>query len=324
MTDLKLPDGDGMALVPELRLKHPSASTVVITGKATVETAVDALRDGELVAFPTETVYGLGANASNPAAVRKVFELKGRPPSHPVIVHIDERRYLKRWVRELSTAAEQLAVAVAPIYLVAPSFSSRNAWEPLLGTGCAILLVRLLDGADPRLGLAFGLLAGIGLLNKHTMGLFGAGAVLGLLSTARGRALFRSRWIWVGAAAAFLVFGLDKLRAIVRRTNETHPDIVLLAGDYVIGGVKFGTYVTPEAIGEALSGLKAPLGTWAVLGNHDYGQNAPRIEGALRRARTPVARLEEEPHMNPSTGTLEFSLRDPDGYYVTISALSAV
>ena len=51
--------------------------------QAELEAAVDALRDGELVAFPTETVYGLGANASNPAAVRKVFELKGRPAFAP-------------------------------------------------------------------------------------------------------------------------------------------------------------------------------------------------------------------------------------------------
>jgi catechol 2,3-dioxygenase-like lactoylglutathione lyase family enzyme len=45
------------------------------------------------------------------------------------------------------------------------------------------------------------------------------------------------------------------------------------------------------------------------------------FDAALRRARTLVTRLEEEPHLNPSTGTQEFSLRDPDGYYVTISAL---
>lgn len=99
-----------------------------------------------------------------------------------------------------------IAVAVAPIVLVADSFSSMNAWEPLFWTGCAILLARLLDGADPRLWLAFGLIAGFGLLNKHTMGLFGAGVAAGLLSTARGRALFRNRWIWIGAAAAFFVF----------------------------------------------------------------------------------------------------------------------
>jgi L-threonylcarbamoyladenylate synthase len=80
------------------------------------------LRDGELVAFPTETVYGLGANASNPAAVRKVYELKDRPASHPVIVHIDQAKYLKRWVRELSPDAEKLAAAFwpGPLTLVLP------------------------------------------------------------------------------------------------------------------------------------------------------------------------------------------------------------
>src|SRR5262245_35642874 len=82
--------------------------------QAEIEAAVDALRDGELVAFPTETVYGLGANASNPAAVRKVFDLKGRPPSHPVIVHIDQQKYLKRWVSEVAPAAEKLAEAFWP------------------------------------------------------------------------------------------------------------------------------------------------------------------------------------------------------------------
>jgi hypothetical protein len=47
------------------------------------------------------------------------------------------------------------------------------------------------------------------------------------------------------------------------------------------------------------------------------------FDKALSRARALVTRLEEEPHVNPNTGTMEFSLRDPDGYYVTISALSA-
>lgn len=99
---------------------------VVRASQAEIEAAVDALRDGELVAFPTETVYGLGANASNPAAVRKVFELKDRPASHPVIVHIDQAKYLKRWVRELSPAAEKLAAAFwpGPLTLVLPRAES--------------------------------------------------------------------------------------------------------------------------------------------------------------------------------------------------------
>lgn len=79
-----------------------------------IQQAVDALRDGELVAFPTETVYGLGANANNPEAVRKIFQLKGRPADHPVIVHIDHPRYLQRWVREMTPEAKALADAFWP------------------------------------------------------------------------------------------------------------------------------------------------------------------------------------------------------------------
>lgn len=74
-----------------------------------IDRAVDALRDGGVVAFPTETVYGLGADAQNPAAVRKVFELKGRPATHPLIVHLDHPRLLERWVLEVPPPAQALA-----------------------------------------------------------------------------------------------------------------------------------------------------------------------------------------------------------------------
>ncbi|MFI4869213.1 MAG: L-threonylcarbamoyladenylate synthase [Steroidobacterales bacterium] len=85
-------------------------------------TAVQALRDGELVAFPTETVYGLGAHAAYPAALRRVFELKGRPTTHPLIVHIDSLRYLTRWAREVPEAATRLAERFwpGPLTLVLP------------------------------------------------------------------------------------------------------------------------------------------------------------------------------------------------------------
>src|SRR5580693_4371641 len=85
-------------------------------------TAVQALRDGELVAFPTETVYGLGAHAGYPAALRRVFELKGRPTTHPLIVHIDSPRYLTRWAREVPEAATKLAERFwpGPLTLVLP------------------------------------------------------------------------------------------------------------------------------------------------------------------------------------------------------------
>lgn len=87
-----------------------------------IEEAVQTLRTGNLVAFPTETVYGLGANATDPAAVRKIFELKGRPADHPVIVHLDDPRYLHRWVSEIPECAQKLAEEFwpGPLTLIYP------------------------------------------------------------------------------------------------------------------------------------------------------------------------------------------------------------
>ena len=87
-----------------------------------IEAAVEALRAGDLVAFPTETVYGLGANAQNPAALRKIFEAKGRPGHHPLIVHLDSARYLHRWTQRLSPEAEKLAARFwpGPLTLILP------------------------------------------------------------------------------------------------------------------------------------------------------------------------------------------------------------
>jgi L-threonylcarbamoyladenylate synthase len=73
-----------------------------------VAQAVTILRSGGLVAFPTETVYGLGADAENEAAVRRIFEVKGRPDAHPLIVHIGRPEWLDRWVADMPPATEKL------------------------------------------------------------------------------------------------------------------------------------------------------------------------------------------------------------------------
>jgi len=73
-----------------------------------IEHAVAVLKSGGLVAFPTETVYGLGADASNPAAVAKVFAVKGRPATHPVIVHLADAVQVANWAREIPEAARAL------------------------------------------------------------------------------------------------------------------------------------------------------------------------------------------------------------------------
>ncbi len=79
-----------------------------------IERAAAILRAGGLVAFPTETVYGLGADASNPAAVAKIFAAKGRPQDHPLIVHLAGIELLPLWAREIPAAAHRLAAAFWP------------------------------------------------------------------------------------------------------------------------------------------------------------------------------------------------------------------
>jgi L-threonylcarbamoyladenylate synthase len=87
-----------------------------------LDAAVRALRAGELVAFPTETVYGLGANAQHASAVQKIFTVKGRPADHPLIVHLDSAHFLHRWAREVPPAAARLAERFwpGPLTLVLP------------------------------------------------------------------------------------------------------------------------------------------------------------------------------------------------------------
>lgn len=84
--------------------------------------AVKRLRAGDLVVIPTETVYGLAADAENPSAVAAIFALKGRPSSRPLIVHIAAAAELDRWAREVPDYARLLAEALwpGPISLVLP------------------------------------------------------------------------------------------------------------------------------------------------------------------------------------------------------------
>jgi L-threonylcarbamoyladenylate synthase len=84
--------------------------------------AAELIRAGELVAFPTETVYGLGANALDPAAVEKIYAAKGRPATSPLIVHVSSIEMARSLVREWPQRAEQLARIFwpGPLTLVLP------------------------------------------------------------------------------------------------------------------------------------------------------------------------------------------------------------
>ena len=102
-----------------------STDSTPLQSSAVINEAVQTLRDGGLVAFPTETVYGLGADAKNPEAIKKVFASKGRPSSHPLIVHvaapdkfdqeqIDWVTVLAPWARDISENALKLISAFWP------------------------------------------------------------------------------------------------------------------------------------------------------------------------------------------------------------------
>ena len=76
--------------------------------------AVEVLRAGGLVAFPTETVYGLGADAANPEALKRIYAAKGRPRDHPLIVHVASAAQLADWARDVTEAAQKLAQCYWP------------------------------------------------------------------------------------------------------------------------------------------------------------------------------------------------------------------
>jgi L-threonylcarbamoyladenylate synthase len=87
-----------------------------------VDRALEIIRNGGLVAIPTETVYGLAADASNADAVRRIFAAKGRPADHPLIVHIATADRLLEWAREIPASAARLSTTCwpGPLTLLVP------------------------------------------------------------------------------------------------------------------------------------------------------------------------------------------------------------
>jgi Dolichyl-phosphate-mannose-protein mannosyltransferase len=98
-----------------------------------------------------------------------------------------------------------LSVLAAPGYLAGYSLLTMNAFEPLYWMGCTYLLIRIIQTGNSRLWTWFGVLAGLGLMNKHSTAFFGLAVVIGLLLT-RQREEFAKPWIWIGGLVALLIF----------------------------------------------------------------------------------------------------------------------
>ncbi len=159
-------------------------------------------------------------------------------------------------------ALAALSVLAAPVFLAFSSYLSMNPVEPLIWTGCAFLVLRMIQTGDTRLWLPFGLLAGIGVLNKHSMLLFGFALVVGLLLT-RERRLLLSRWLLVGGLLTLVVI----LPHLLWEIRQGFPHFEVLANirrdgrDVPVGFLQFWQlellFLNPAAAPVWLAGLIA-------------------------------------------------------------------
>ncbi len=107
------PAADGAAAVPAPAPVEPIRPAVAADEEGIAQ-AAQVLLQGGVLAFPTETVYGLGADAGNEAAVARIFKIKKRPQNHPLIVHIPDTSHLDRWAVEIPDTARRLATRYWP------------------------------------------------------------------------------------------------------------------------------------------------------------------------------------------------------------------
>jgi L-threonylcarbamoyladenylate synthase len=110
---------------------HPSC--VKEADSIAIRQASELLKAGQLVAFPTETVYGLGADATNPQGIERLYRAKGRPSNHPVILHLGSFDQLPEWCIDIPKAAETLAKAFWPGPLTMVFKRSAKALDAITG-----------------------------------------------------------------------------------------------------------------------------------------------------------------------------------------------
>jgi hypothetical protein len=161
------------------------------------------------------------------------------------------------------------AVLVCPIYLTMDNFLSMNAFEPVFWMLCAAISLRIVRTGERRLWLLFGLVAGFGILNKHSTLIFGFAFFLSLLVT-RQRRLLRDPWIWTGALIAFAIF----LPNLIWEYNNHWPTLEILRNVDRIKNehVSWLEFIMQQAF--LVHPLGAPIclaGLWYFLGSREGG-----------------------------------------------------
>ena len=117
--------------------------------KKTLKYAKKLINSGEIVAFPTETVYGLGADATNDTAIKKIFEAKGRPQDNPLIVHLAKKRDIKKYVKNISKTQKKLinSFMPGPISII---FEKNNVISSMVVAGGNTVAIRIPENKIAR------------------------------------------------------------------------------------------------------------------------------------------------------------------------------
>jgi hypothetical protein len=148
--------------------------------------------------------------------------------------------------RRFAVVLACVALIIAPAYLALNTILTMNAFEPLVWTACAFILVRILKTDDARLWLWFGIVAGLGLMNKHSTLAFGFAVVVGLLVTP-ARRYFLSRWLWIAGTVAFVIFLPNILWQIkygwptieVLRNADKNQNVAFSLAEFLKGQILF-------------------------------------------------------------------------------------
>src|ERR1700737_2015894 len=167
--------------------------------------------------------------------------------------------------RRYAQVLAALAMLLCPIYLTMDNFLSMNAFEPVLWMLCVAIALRIVRTGEQRLWLLFGLIAGIGILNKHSTLLFGLGFFLALLVTPQRR-LLKNLWIWAGALIAFAIF-LPNLLWEIHYQWPT-PEILRNVDQYKNAHVSWLGFIGQQAL--LVHPLATPIclaGLWYFLWN---------------------------------------------------------
>ena len=261
----------------------------------------DVLRDaaanlvrGALVAFPTETVYGLGADATNAQAVARIYEVKGRPVDHPLIVHIADLKYLEQWITDIPEYAIALAQEFWPGPMTLILHRSELAKDYITG-GQNTVGIRIPDNS-----LALGFLEAF-----HKLGGAGIAAPsanrFGQVSPTTAEAVKEEIGDYLSAIDLVLDGGLSEVgveSTIIDCTGEL-PRILRPGA------------ITIEMI-ERVTGLKVskPLDK----NSDDFKEETIRVSGSLENHYAPKAKvfLDQQPVDGSGFIALE-SINTPDG-----------